>query len=189
MAERSSYADDLDILRHAVGVAAQLDEEAAAELCDRIEAVVRAYDEATTLETWLHAIGLEDEFDDWALMVYTRDDRVGVDLSVPSPHLDSSAFPSISGAETQPRQQSQVTSLLARRWDRATDRLFKEGGSSEAQAALDAAREALSNAQPVSLFHAPIQAARAAAWQRLELYREDRKRELAAILDGGEVEP
>ena len=188
MSERSSYADALGILRHAVNVAAKLDEETAGELCDKIEAVACAYEEAKTLEEWLRATMLDDELDEWASIVCTRDGYVGVRLSMPNPHFDALRFPSIDGEEPRPRQPGQVRSLLAKRYDRALDRLFEEGGSAEAEADFDAAQEALTSTQPVSLFHAPIQAARAAAWERLELHREDRKRELKALLDEGEVE-
>lgn len=149
--------DALQALRHAVTVAAHLDEEAAAELCDRIEAVVDGYDGADSLERWLDATVAEDELDEWATGIITKGGYVGIDLSLPSPHDDAIPFPSIHGDDStrdDSTQRSPVTSLLAQRWTRAVDRFFAEGGSAEAKAELDAAEAALAEVRPVSLFHA-----------------------------------
>jgi hypothetical protein len=61
------------------------------------------------------------------------------------------------------------------------DRLFAHGGSSEAHAEMDAASDAMR--MPPSIFEAPIVAARAKAHARLGLEREERQRELRAILE------
>ena len=177
-------------LHHAAEVFAALGEDASAELLQRVDGVVAAFESAKTLFDWSSAVDLDGELENWIDAVEIDDGSVvaGLSLSLPNPHTEGISFPSLDvlPGEPDPDKGKPRTSAESPVWRRFVDawgRILEEGDSPEGSAEMDAAQAVLAAAVPLSIFEEPIAEARAAAHERLGLDDPARKAELRRLDD------